>query len=235
MANFYKKSQFGRREQQKKAQSGRSMIEMLGVLAIIGVLSLVSISAYSQAMFKYQLNKYTEDFSTFLGNAISLFPEIRRQHGRGTAGYVFLGSFLANTSMLPDSMHYDQKRNVIYDLFKNKNSLDYHLQGNRSEYRLIIDMQRSDDKISARDRAICRNIFLVAKENYDNIYYMSMYNSGSGGAASKSNILMGGLSKANGVRLKDVGLNEIDNACSFCNSKTNCSIVIYLFGGQISG
>ncbi|MBS6473139.1 MAG: hypothetical protein KH347_02690 [Acetobacter sp.] len=32
-------------------ESGRSMIEMLGVLAIIGVLSVGGIAGYSQAMF----------------------------------------------------------------------------------------------------------------------------------------------------------------------------------------
>ena len=39
-------------------QSGRSMVEMLGVLAIIGVLSVGAISGYSKAMMKYKLNKF---------------------------------------------------------------------------------------------------------------------------------------------------------------------------------
>ena len=38
-------------------QSGRSMIEMLGVLAIIGVLSVGGIAGYSKAMMKYRINK----------------------------------------------------------------------------------------------------------------------------------------------------------------------------------
>ena len=41
----------------KDNQFGRSMVEMLGVLAIIGVLSVGSISGYSMAMKKYKLNK----------------------------------------------------------------------------------------------------------------------------------------------------------------------------------
>ena len=41
----------------KNAQSGRSMIEMLGVLAIIGVLSVGGIAGYSKAMMKYRINK----------------------------------------------------------------------------------------------------------------------------------------------------------------------------------
>ena len=223
MANFYKKSQISSGgAQPEKSQKGRSMIEMLGVLSIIGVLSLVSISAYSQAMFKYQLNKYTEDYSTFLGNVISLFPEVRRQHGRGTSEYLHIESLFADTSMLPPSMNYDSERGAIYDLFKNKNRLTYRLNGNQSEYCQFIYMQPSDDKISARDRAICRNIFLVAKENYDDIYSVRMYNTGG------NDTLFGGRSNERGRRLKDAGLNEIDNTCNRCNSKTGCTITICL-------
>jgi len=39
-----------------KNQNGRSMIEMLGVLAIIGVLSVGGIAGYSKAMTKYRIN-----------------------------------------------------------------------------------------------------------------------------------------------------------------------------------
>lgn len=38
-------------------QSGRSMVEMLGVLVIIGVLSVGAIAGYSKAMMKYKLNR----------------------------------------------------------------------------------------------------------------------------------------------------------------------------------
>ena len=37
-------------------ESGRSMIEMLGVLAIVGVLSVGGISGYSKAMSKYKID-----------------------------------------------------------------------------------------------------------------------------------------------------------------------------------
>ena len=44
----------------KNTQSGRSMIEMLGVLAIIGVLSAGGIAGYSMAMKNYKANKASE-------------------------------------------------------------------------------------------------------------------------------------------------------------------------------
>ena len=41
--------------------SGRSMVEMLGVLAIIGVLSAGALAGYSKAMFQHKLNQFTDD------------------------------------------------------------------------------------------------------------------------------------------------------------------------------
>ena len=43
-----------------KNETDRSMIEMLGVLAIIGVLSVGGIAGYSKAMMKYRINKTIE-------------------------------------------------------------------------------------------------------------------------------------------------------------------------------
>ncbi len=52
----------------KSVQSGRSMIEMLGVLAIIGVLSVGGIAGYSKAMMKYRINKTIEQITLIAGN-----------------------------------------------------------------------------------------------------------------------------------------------------------------------
>ena len=52
--------------------SGRSMVEMLGVLAIIGVLSVGAIAGYSKAMFKYRLNKFSETMNMLLNNALQI-------------------------------------------------------------------------------------------------------------------------------------------------------------------
>ena len=49
-------------------QRGRSMIEMLGVLAIIGVLSVGGITGYSKAMMKYRINKTIEQITLIAGN-----------------------------------------------------------------------------------------------------------------------------------------------------------------------
>ena len=52
----------------KTDQSGRSMVEMLGVLAIIGVLSVGGISGYSKAMAKFKLTKAQDQITMLLMN-----------------------------------------------------------------------------------------------------------------------------------------------------------------------
>lgn len=51
-----------------KVQSGRSMVEMLGVLAIIGVLSIGGIAGYTMAMNRHKANQIA-DFATRLAIA----------------------------------------------------------------------------------------------------------------------------------------------------------------------
>jgi len=48
----------------KKNETGRSMVEMLGVLAIIGVLSVTGIAGFSMAMNKYKANQILATAST---------------------------------------------------------------------------------------------------------------------------------------------------------------------------
>ena len=49
-------------------EKGRSMVEMLGVLAIIGVLSVGGISGYSKAMAKFKLTKAQDQITMLLMN-----------------------------------------------------------------------------------------------------------------------------------------------------------------------
>ncbi len=64
-----------------KNQNGRSMIEMLGVLAIIGVLSVGGIAGYSKAMMKYRINKTIEQITLISGNVRTFFAMQRDYEG----------------------------------------------------------------------------------------------------------------------------------------------------------
>ena len=62
-------------------EHGRSMIEMLGVLAIIGVLSVGGIAGYSKAMSVYRTNKTINEISHVVINAKTLFSQQRNYRG----------------------------------------------------------------------------------------------------------------------------------------------------------
>ena len=56
-----KESTFLYKTLMSKNQNGRSMVEVLGVLAIVGVLSVGGISGYHYAMNKYRANEVLDD------------------------------------------------------------------------------------------------------------------------------------------------------------------------------
>lgn len=65
-------------------QSGRSMVEMLGVLAIIGVLSVGGISGYSKAMAKFKLSKAMDQMSMLVANIRTTYASMATYDGLGT-------------------------------------------------------------------------------------------------------------------------------------------------------
>lgn len=62
-------------------EKGRSMIEMLGVLAIVGVLSVGGIAGYSKAMAKYKMNTLLSQVSELTMNIRSLYMSQRDYSG----------------------------------------------------------------------------------------------------------------------------------------------------------
>ena len=76
----------------KKAQSGRSMVEMLGVLAIIGVLSVGGIAGYSKAMAKFKTSKALDQVSTTVANVRTLYASQPNYEGLTTAIAIQMGA-----------------------------------------------------------------------------------------------------------------------------------------------
>ena len=64
----------------KVMQCGRSMIEMLGVLAIIGVLSVGGIAGYSKAMETYKINKLKQAITEIVTNTRTLYASQNPQN-----------------------------------------------------------------------------------------------------------------------------------------------------------
>ena len=72
---------------------GRSMIEMLGVLAIIGVLSVGGIAGYSKAMTKWKTNKTIEQIANFIDGLTTLALNQKQLRGTSDEYPTELGSY----------------------------------------------------------------------------------------------------------------------------------------------
>lgn len=79
-------------KQFRSEQTGRSMVEMLGVLAIIGVLSVGGIAGYSKAMAKFKLTKAMDQVSTTVTNIRTLYSGQPNYSGLDTGTMIKMGA-----------------------------------------------------------------------------------------------------------------------------------------------
>ena len=86
----------------KNEQSGRSMVEMLGVLAIIGVLSVGGISGYSKAMAKYKLTKAQDQMAMILINIRTAFASAPSYNGLNNSNGILMN--IIPGDMLPSGI-----------------------------------------------------------------------------------------------------------------------------------
>ena len=98
----------------KVMQCGRSMIEMLGVLAIIGVLSVGGIAGYSKAMMQFKINKTKQQIAEIITNIQTLYMQQKDFNGLNNTTAVQMG-------IIPDdfTISADRWSTYISDTFGN--------------------------------------------------------------------------------------------------------------------
>ncbi len=192
-------------------EKGRSMVEMLGVLAIIGVLSVGAMNGYSKAIFKYKLNKQAEQMNTVI-NAVAKYAHSFSTDFR----YQNLTSYFIKLDEIPTEMIRMNVSAEIYDTFEIKWSI-YSLQDNNSVEKTI-NLAFADasslTKNTSQSLEICRNLIVTAKENSSNIYYISTL-SGYQTDEQQIGILYGdGACSSGRVCLKNMTLEQIYDICT---------------------
>ena len=75
----------------KNNENGRSMVEMLGVLAIIGVLSAGGLAGYSKAMFKHKMNSTLDQITMLVTNIRTMYGTQDNYEGLDEAQAIQLG------------------------------------------------------------------------------------------------------------------------------------------------
>ncbi len=133
---------------------GRSMIEMLGVLAIIGVLSVGGIAGYSKAMQKFKQNKWLAQIEELIFSTKELY---KNEKIYGTPNEALLPT-LKNLGAIPNDMLHDYNLD-IYD-----NRVDIQIYSWLKWHRFTIMFYM---KPNTEAEYNCRELFNFADTNPD--------------------------------------------------------------------
>ena len=205
--------------------SGRSMVEMLGVLAIIGVLSVGAIAGYSKAMMKYKLNKQTEQIGSILDYATLHYDDFDRlnlAHTNVTLLFQKLGA-------IPVEMIKEQNSNYIYDVFNNQVSIYHNLEENNNSKPQYYGLQVS---IGKNAYEICRNLYQMAKLRSSTLWITQFVKSSESSIdvdVSGNRIYGDDYCTDNAdYCLKDLSLQQIHDLCLYCDdSSGSCRFIFY--------
>ena len=139
-------------------QSGRSMVEMLGVLAIIGVLSVGAIAGYSKAMMKYKINKQAESINMLINNSLQMVSQL----GAKEENTKYHAITLYKLGLIPDGIKYNKHSypNDLFDIFNNRIRV-YTKDKADNTYNYGISFRTKNNSLDINS---CRNIVTVAKK-----------------------------------------------------------------------
>ena len=206
----------------KNASAGRSMVEMLGVLAIIGVLSVGAIAGYSKAMMKYKLNQHAVAVNMLINNVLSIKDKLPHS-GDDTTYYNYL---LYKANLLPDGLNYNKKIGNLEEIyFKNK----INVMWSRSKWTDANGNQGQDNTgiihfyFPASDVGyeVCRNIVLAAKENAANIDSLATSSYSTNKPGTQTSFIYGDIKCSQSVScLKNLNLDNITTLCNNCKGET---------------
>ena len=147
-----------------KSENGRSMVEMLGVLAIIGVLSVGAIAGYSKAMMKYKLNKHAEAINLLINNVLQLIPTLPLEKNGQIEYYA---EIFKKLGLLPDGIKYLNSSSVEDNYFHVHTQI-YAVYNPFRYGGIAFYFKKQTNSVSN----ICRNIVFAAKENADNLWML---------------------------------------------------------------
>ena len=204
---------------------GRSMIEMLGVLAIVGVLSVGGIAGYSKAMEKFKVNKLVEEYTSLMFGLMEHMDNFSplRAEGEYQERY-YLAETIQELNLLPAGWKVagkqgvrDSAGNFAYTFVRSKH-LTFDLQlgaaDDSSGYRII---QTFSSKL-------CFELFNnLLKPLHSSLYYAGLWKNKSAGYGYYGDKYCGDSEKK---CLNEATLAEMQNICNSCSvKKENCILV----------
>ena len=198
-----------------KLSAGRSMVEMLGVLAIIGVLSVGAIAGYSKAMMKYKLNRQTEQIGSILDYVTINSDKFTHDFSMS------FSTLLRKLGAIPVEMIKNPNSATYYDIFGNTVYPYLNDDGHIIYYGLQIS-------IGKHSHEVCMNLFQMAQLRSASIY-QTLFIKDTEDTTSQYNSRIQGDAYCDDSQtcLKDLTLSKMEDLCSVCDdSKTYCHFYI---------
>ena len=190
------------------------MVEMLGVLAIIGVLSVGAIAGYSKAMVKYKLNKQAEQLNQIFNGITQYY----RQFNSTTD----LLNILKKLNIIPLEMIKDNSGH-IYDVFNNQINVraENCSRGSCSVFYYFLNTDNN------QEFAACRNIINTVKENSANLYYVELLANYGAEGESRHTFLGDAYCRSGNKCLKNISLTNMDDMCTSAKGKRTAHLKVW--------
>lgn len=208
---------------------GRSMIEMLGVLAIIAALTAGGLVGFNKAMLAYHWNMALGQWDTLINVVVKYKSQLHINDGSQQDLLSLLPIFEA-TGELPDSMFVENcgttKRNCyVVDAMRNKIRVYNHNTGYIGIGYLI-----SQNNIEA-----CRLFMTMAKSYHNTVDIIQFYtNDRIDDLNTAKNIHFYGDRYCYGnntsICLKDLSVSQINEICKdnkVCKDRKTCNFLMY--------
>ena len=184
---------------------GRSMVEMLGVLAIIGVLSVGALAGFNKAMMKHKLNKQAEQLNSLLMSVLNHTDDFRDVSGAIT-------SYIISFQELSQDMIVNGN---IYDTFQINYSMARVDRGNSELITIWITPTFNLSENAADNFEICKNIFSVVQAYHENVGWFYNYSYDEDDHARSDGVMYGDMWCQNGRKcLKDATTEDIYTLCT---------------------
>ena len=201
------------------ASTGRSMVEMLGVLAIIGVLSVGAIVGYAKAMSKYKLNQHAQAVNMLINNVLSIKDKLPYNENSS----IYYGAILYKMNLIPDGIKYITVSS-LKDMWFNEIITIYFSPYGYGGIRFTF-------KPTSYGAEICKNVVTAAKENSSNLWQVET-SKFVNDTTSDNNSYIGNLygdayCLNDKPCLRDLDLDKIYHLCNECNEKACDLYVLY--------
>ena len=117
----------------KDLQNGRSMIEMLGVLSIIGILTVGGFNLISKTVSENRVNKVIDEVSDLARRTRVIFREFI--YDKNPADNADMSEYIFKAKSYPDVLEWDSSKKVFIDdddvemsvSFKKKEKVEYYI------------------------------------------------------------------------------------------------------------